>query len=308
MNNIEKLIQLNAELEGLLHILAKRDNESIRNAVEKKYAEYLLEFDALRNYLHSNPLTAVEEVTETLDSKLTDIEVKDQEAVENEVEDEMDASVEALEHEEFNNFAEPHITENEPIAEVEDELEIIPIDLDEPIVLDDSILAPDTEYDVQPETEVAPTEVVTEQEPKPVEADNIADNDDDEEDAILEIHDIEDEVVENQNNKKFEGQFMSSTLNAVDEPAEEEELSVDEMLHRREAADLKRVFTLNDKFRFRRALFNQDDSAFAFALQLLAEQPTFADAKKLLTTQYGWELTNPDVEDFLSIIKPHYAK
>lgn len=85
------------------------------------------------------------------------------------------------------------------------------------------------------------------------------------------------------------------------------ELKVDQMLSRKEAADLKRVFTLNDKFRFRRALFNQDDTKFAEALQLLGEIKSFDEAKKMLETRYGWDMTDPEVEDFLSIIEPHYS-
>lgn len=86
------------------------------------------------------------------------------------------------------------------------------------------------------------------------------------------------------------------------------ELNVDEMLSRKEAVNLKKVFTLNDKFRFRRALFNQDDAFFARVLDELGSLPTYADACGYVVDQYSWRLDNPDVEDFLSIIKPHYKE
>ena len=94
-----------------------------------------------------------------------------------------------------------------------------------------------------------------------------------------------------------------STLQA-NQPTER----VDEMLARREAMNLKKIFTLNDKFRFRRALFNQDDNFFGQVLEELATLPTYADACGHVVDKYSWRLDNPDVEDFLSIIKPHYKE
>ena len=66
---------------------------------------------------------------------------------------------------------------------------------------------------------------------------------------------------------------------------------------------LLKAFTLNDKFRFRRELFNGDDDDFADTLSLLAHMPSYAEAADYLTNDLLWDTRNPDVEDFLAILK-----
>ena len=66
---------------------------------------------------------------------------------------------------------------------------------------------------------------------------------------------------------------------------------------------LLKAFTLNDKFRFRRELFNGDGDDFADTLSLLAHMPSYAEAADYLTNDLLWDTRNPNVEDFLAILK-----
>ena len=66
---------------------------------------------------------------------------------------------------------------------------------------------------------------------------------------------------------------------------------------------LLKAFTLNDKFRFRRELFNGDDDDFADTLSLLAHMPSYAEAADYLTNDLLWDTRNPNVEDFLATLK-----
>ena len=66
---------------------------------------------------------------------------------------------------------------------------------------------------------------------------------------------------------------------------------------------LLKAFTLNDKFRFRRELFNGDDDDFADTLSLLAHMPSYAEAADYLTNDLLWDTRNPNVEEFLAILK-----
>ena len=66
---------------------------------------------------------------------------------------------------------------------------------------------------------------------------------------------------------------------------------------------LLRAFTLNDKFRFRRELFNGDIEDFADTLALLAQMPSYAEAVDYLTNDLLWDTRNPAVEDFFAILK-----
>ncbi len=71
----------------------------------------------------------------------------------------------------------------------------------------------------------------------------------------------------------------------------------------RENGKLLKAFTLNDKFRFRRELFNGDDEDFADTLSLLAHMPSYDEAIDYLTNDLLWDPRNPAVEDFFAILK-----
>lgn len=81
-------------------------------------------------------------------------------------------------------------------------------------------------------------------------------------------------------------------------------LKVDELLARKESADLRRAFTLNDKFRFRRTLFGGSDERFGEVLDRLEAMDSYAEAEGYLS---GVLDTEPEeYEDFMTIIKAHY--
>lgn len=76
MTDIDKLIRLNVELEGLLKVLADRNSIDARSLLSEKYREYTEAFERL--------LAQGEELAEEAHA----VEVKDQEAVDSEIPDE----------------------------------------------------------------------------------------------------------------------------------------------------------------------------------------------------------------------------
>lgn len=346
MQNIERLIQLAAEFEGLLHVLARRDDQFIRSLLKTKYANIAEEYSILlksfdepraeqtslteqnsedkpaehaEEHAESQPdkneegsefavpepfpgedfdevpfeVEDIEEIKEVND-QMTDVEVKDQEAEESQVDDETDTAARAIEHEE----AKPDLdalqdTPQEtplatPLAEVAEEDVLT-------FVFEDEEDEDDSEEEVVTNLQVATEQdaTVTPSAPDPAPAEKPS------EAFVLED---DDDVLLNS--------ILSEKPKAepVKRPLQTSVPTVDDMLKRQEAADLRRVFTLNDKMRFRRALFGQNDENFARALERLAVQPTFAEAMRLVTTEFGWTPENPDVQDFMSIIKPHYRE
>ncbi|MDE6269650.1 MAG: hypothetical protein K2M12_02190, partial [Muribaculaceae bacterium] len=81
-------------------------------------------------------------------------------------------------------------------------------------------------------------------------------------------------------------------------------LKVDELIARKESADLRKAFTLNDKFRFRRTIFGGSDELFSNTLEQLERLPDFKSALALLTDILPKE--GEDNEDFLNIVKQHF--
>ncbi|MBP3589132.1 MAG: hypothetical protein J6J61_01035, partial [Muribaculaceae bacterium] len=81
-------------------------------------------------------------------------------------------------------------------------------------------------------------------------------------------------------------------------------LKVDELIARKESADLRRAFTLNDKFRFRRTIFGGSDEKFSRTLQDLEAMPDFDTAMSHLEDILPEN--GEDNEDFIAIIKAHF--
>jgi hypothetical protein len=96
---------------------------------------------------------------------------------------------------------------------------------------------------------------------------------------------------------------------AADEIAasRQNEMRVDEMLTRREARDLRKAFTLNDKFRFRRELFANNDAMFGETLNLLSAMKNTEEAVEYMRDDLGWDMDSDEVKDFVNIVNNHFA-
>ncbi|MCM1005903.1 MAG: hypothetical protein NC548_64115 [Lachnospiraceae bacterium] len=66
------------------------------------------------------------------------------------------------------------------------------------------------------------------------------------------------------------------------------------------------LFSINDKFRFRRELFGGSDVQMRDTLSMLETLPDLDAAFKYCTEALGWKADNPEVKDFLSITQRYY--
>ncbi len=89
-------------------------------------------------------------------------------------------------------------------------------------------------------------------------------------------------------------------------PAAPEPIKLDEMLCRREAKDLTRAFTLNDKFRFTRELFDGDKTRFADALNMLMAMRSLDEARDYLAADLAIDPDSEAGADFITIITNHF--
>ena len=85
------------------------------------------------------------------------------------------------------------------------------------------------------------------------------------------------------------------------------ELRVDEMLSRREARELRNAFTLNDKFRFRRELFGNDNDAFREALRMIEAMSGYDEALTYMRDDLGWDMDSEAAKDFAVIVSNHFS-
>ena len=114
------------------------------------------------------------------------------------------------------------------------------------------------------------------------------------------------QMIEPETDNTVQQPKISTTINDIlsGRPGE---LRVYEMLSRREARNLRKAFTLNDKFRFRRELFGNNDELFGQTLDTLQQMSSYQQAVEYLEHNMGWDVKNEDVADFLSIIKNHFG-
>lgn len=97
MTDINNLIHLNLELEGLLRVLVERKSIHAKSMLADKYKEYARQLEAFLAEPDEDTAAQLEATATTLAAEATHTEVKDQEAESAEVVDETDAAVAAIE-------------------------------------------------------------------------------------------------------------------------------------------------------------------------------------------------------------------
>lgn len=88
-----------------------------------------------------------------------------------------------------------------------------------------------------------------------------------------------------------------------------EETPVDERLTEKKAAVTggRLVFSINDRYRFRRELFENSDADFNTTLALVASMESYEEAEDYFTVEREWDPAVPAVSDFLEIIRKYFG-
>jgi len=71
--------------------------------------------------------------------------------------------------------------------------------------------------------------------------------------------------------------------------------------------DIRKTMTLNDKFLFKRELFNGNEAELNDTLELLASMHSFDEATEYIYDDLQWDSENPTVKDFMDIIKSYFS-
>lgn len=72
--------------------------------------------------------------------------------------------------------------------------------------------------------------------------------------------------------------------------------------------DIKRYFSINDKFRFRRELFGNDADQFARALELITRMKSYEDAEEYFYNDMQWDPENEDVMAYMSKVQDYFER
>ena len=70
--------------------------------------------------------------------------------------------------------------------------------------------------------------------------------------------------------------------------------------------DFRKMLTLNDKFRFRRELFENSEKLFADALNTIDAMRSFAEAEDYFFNTLEWDKESEEVAEFMSKLKAYF--
>ncbi len=312
--NIEELITINYELEGLLYLAMHRGddtpkevwslisdkikslNEGISPAVENDDVD-----------TDDTPGNAIISCNDEAD--VTAYEQPEIEEPEIKEEPEIQESTTEVEEPEAEEQPEISLTENQEKELKEDTAESNQPQL---TIIGESAEELPERYDAAPEAPCQDIEQVPATEPEPI-AEPIPE-------TTVEIETVEPEPEEEEEEPE---QGKEPELEEMQEEPEEEEIvmpqddttdtddeepiRLDEKLARENSRNLRKAFSLNDMFRFRRELFGNSATEMTDTLNLVEAMSSLSEANDYFYNDLEWDASNPEVQDFMDIIAKHFS-
>lgn len=282
MDTIHHLLRLNVEIEGALLVLANRDNEIALRILDEKTKE----FSEIVDYL-AHP---EEKSFDPSEKKVSDFTPKAKDNI-------VDNTIPTDKSPVLSNVKKSETFEAKIISSQ--------------FSSEDNGTDSYSEEDLNSES-AAMGKVLKEEKgniTKPVSNDQKKDNSF-EKQAITEKQ----EVTELQENKRTEA---SEPINASVGKKEEEttrisghqreKIRLDEMLSRKEARNLSKAFTINDRFRFQLHIFDGDKEAFNNTLEVLSSLNDYDSAITYLSGILDIDTEDQDTADFLAIVQNHFG-
>lgn len=178
---------------------------------------------------------------------------------------------------------------------------------------------PEPEIPEEPEPVPEPVEPEPEPEPEPVleeQPDEFSDDDFDD-DFVDESEYSEPEEPEDlpeepeyidEEPEPLDSPEISDDFGIVDSPAipEDEPVFNDVITRSMAHDDFRKMLTLNDKFRFRRELFENSEKLFADALNTIDAMRSFAEAEDYFFNTLEWDKESEEVAEFMSKLKAYF--
>ena len=83
--------------------------------------------------------------------------------------------------------------------------------------------------------------------------------------------------------------------------------SLNDAIERTKLTDLRKAFTLNDRFRFCRELFDRDEARMNDTLSALNEAHSYSESLDLLRARVQWDFDGETATDFLKFIERRFV-
>lgn len=311
--NIEELITINYELEGLLYLAMHRGDDTPKEV-------WSLISDKIKS-LNEGISPAVEDddvdTDDTPDNAVisccdeTDVTADEQPEIEEpEIKEESENQEPTAQDEEPESEEEPEIslTENQEEELEEDTAESCQPQL---IIIGESTEELPEHCNAEPEAPCSDIEQEPSTEPEPiaepmpettVEIETAEPEPEEEEEPELKEEPEPEEEQEEPEDEEIAMPQYDTTDTDNEEP-----IRLDEKLARENSRNLRKAFSLNDMFRFRRELFGNSATEMTDTLNLVEAMSSLSEANDYFYNDLEWDASNPEVQDFMDIIAKHFS-
>ena len=79
--------------------------------------------------------------------------------------------------------------------------------------------------------------------------------------------------------------------------------SVNDMIDKKKLSDLRKAFSLNDRFLYRRELFGGNEEAMNKVITILNNKESYKESVEFLEEKLHWNFSNPTVKSFVKILE-----
>jgi len=86
-------------------------------------------------------------------------------------------------------------------------------------------------------------------------------------------------------------------------PAENQQSTLNDVIEKKKMSDLRKAFSLNDRFRYRKELFGGSEEAMNKAITILNSRQSFKECVQFLEEKLHWDFSDPTVKDFVKALE-----
>ncbi len=79
--------------------------------------------------------------------------------------------------------------------------------------------------------------------------------------------------------------------------------SINDAMEKQKLSDLRKAFSLNDRFRYRRELFGGSEEVMNRVITALNNKVSYKESMLFLEEKLHWDFTNPTVKDFIKVLE-----
>ena len=79
--------------------------------------------------------------------------------------------------------------------------------------------------------------------------------------------------------------------------------SLNDIIEKKNLSDLRKAFSLNDRFKYRKELFGGNEEAMSKVITILNNKTSFKDSVMFLEEKLHWDFSSPTVKDFVKVLE-----